>query len=153
MNANAKENYDLWLALKGGSNNFGVITRFDLRSFPQGDFWGGTIVYDDSTSPSLLKAFSELNKAVGFDEYAALILSFTYVASTGFVTSANIQYTKPVPNPPAFQPFTLAQPQFTNSMRIYNQTDFTTEFIEFQPNGRRYAVLSSSGLLLCSLMP
>lgn len=134
------------------ANNFRVITRFDLRSFPQGDFWGGKIVYDDSTSP-LLKAFSELNKAVGFDEYAALILSFTDVASTGFFASANIEYTKPVPNPPAFQPFTLLQPQFTNSMRIFNQTDFTTEFIEFQPNGSRYAVLSSPSLLFCSLMP
>ena len=25
---------DLWLALKGGSNNFGIITRFDMAAFP-----------------------------------------------------------------------------------------------------------------------
>lgn len=36
VNANAHENPDLWFALKGGSNNFGVVTRFDLRTFKQG---------------------------------------------------------------------------------------------------------------------
>lgn len=152
VNANEKENSDLWSALKGGSNNFGVVTRFDLRAFPQGDFWGGSIVYDDSTSPSLLKAFAELNKAVDFDEYAALILSFSYVAPTGFIASANTEYTKPVPNPLTFLPFTLLQPQFANTMRISNQTDFTTEFIKLQPNGHRQANLSSRNLRYRSLI-
>ena len=41
VNVNAKENADLWLALKGGSNNFGIVTRFDLKAFPQGDLWEG----------------------------------------------------------------------------------------------------------------
>lgn len=137
VHANAKENPDLWLALKGGSNNFGVVTRFDLSSFVQGDFWGGTILYNDTSSPLLLKAFVDLNKAAGFDEYAALILSFSYVSSMAFVVSANIEYTKPLANPETFQPFTSIQPQLFNTMRISNQTDFTTEFVQFQPNGRR----------------
>lgn len=137
MNANANENSDLWRALKGGSNNFGVVTRFDLRAFPQGNFWGGMILYDDSTSPQLLKAFANLNKAIDFDEYAALILSFSYVSSFGFIVSANMEYTRPVANPPTFRPFTSIQPQFSSTMRISNQTDFTTEFVQSQPNGRR----------------
>ena len=137
VSANANVNPDLWVALKGGSNNFGIITRFDLTAFPQGDFWGGSIIYDDSTSPSLLDAFAEMNKAVDFDEYAALILSFSYVSATGFLASANIEYTEPTINPPTFQPFTSIQPQYSNTMRISNQTDFTTEFIQYQPNGRR----------------
>jgi FAD/FMN-containing dehydrogenase len=45
VDANAKSNADLWSALKGGSNNFGVVTRIDLRTFPQGKFWGGFAVY------------------------------------------------------------------------------------------------------------
>ena len=137
VNANAKENADLWLALKGGSNNFGVVTRFDLEAFPQGDFWGRSILYDDSTSPQLFQAFANLNKATGFDEYAALILSFSYVSSTGFTASGNIEYTRPVINPPTFQHFISAEPQFANSMRISNQTDFTTEFVKYQFSGRR----------------
>ena len=137
VNANAETNSDLWVALKGGSNNFGIVTRFDLMAFPQGDFWGGSILYDESTSPQLLNAFVDLNKAMDMDEYAALILSFSYVSGTGFVASGNIEYTKPVINPPTFQPFTSIQPQYSNTMRISNQTDFTTEFVQYQPNGRR----------------
>ncbi len=137
VSANATSNSDLFVALKGGSNNFGIVTRFDLKAFPQGEFWGGLILYDDSASSEILKAFADLNKDEGVDENAALILSFSYVTGAGFFTSANIEYTKPVVNPPTFQPFTAVQPQYTNSMRISNQTDFTTEFIQFQPNGRR----------------
>ena len=137
VNANATANSDLWIALKGGSNNFAIVTRFDLSAFSQGNFWGGSIVYADSASSQLLNAFAGLNGAKEFDEYAALILSFSYVTGTGMVAAANIEYTKPVINPPAFQPFTSIQPQYSNSMRISNQTDFTTEFIEYQPNGRR----------------
>ena len=40
VNANATQNIDLYKALKGGSNNFGIVTRLDMRLFPQGKFWG-----------------------------------------------------------------------------------------------------------------
>ncbi|KAJ2986360.1 hypothetical protein NUW58_g5067 [Xylaria curta] len=45
VNANAEANRDLWVALKGGANNFGIVTRFDLRVFPQGQLWGGKVFY------------------------------------------------------------------------------------------------------------
>ncbi|GAB1318345.1 hypothetical protein MFIFM68171_08555 [Madurella fahalii] len=34
VNANAKENSDLYRAIKGGSSNFGIVTRFDLQTYP-----------------------------------------------------------------------------------------------------------------------
>ncbi|OJD15763.1 hypothetical protein AJ78_04020 [Emergomyces pasteurianus Ep9510] len=34
VNANRGENADLWLALKGGGSNFGIVTRFDMEALP-----------------------------------------------------------------------------------------------------------------------
>jgi len=34
INANQTTNADLWRALKGGSNNFGIVTRFDMEAVP-----------------------------------------------------------------------------------------------------------------------
>lgn len=34
VHANAETNADLRLALRGGSNNFGIVTSFTMRTFP-----------------------------------------------------------------------------------------------------------------------
>lgn len=49
MSANKDENSDLWWALKGGSNNFGIVTRLDMSTFslPNG-VWGGFVTYEHS---------------------------------------------------------------------------------------------------------
>jgi FAD/FMN-containing dehydrogenase len=39
VNANAKSHSDLWIALRGGSGNFGIVTRFDM--YTAQDLWGG----------------------------------------------------------------------------------------------------------------
>lgn len=44
--ASASSHQDLWLALKGGSNNFGIVTRFDFAAFEQGDMWGGVVQFN-----------------------------------------------------------------------------------------------------------
>ena len=63
VNANAKENSDLWVALRGGGNNLGVVTRFDFRTFEQGNVWGGTLYYFGDSFPGQCEALAnELNK-------------------------------------------------------------------------------------------
>lgn len=81
VNANASENADLWRALRGGGNNLGVVTRFDLRTFPQGPFWGGAVLYFPPSFPDQVDALvSELNKPDASDE-THLMLSIGYSAS------------------------------------------------------------------------
>ncbi|KAF9031934.1 hypothetical protein BJ165DRAFT_1535283 [Panaeolus papilionaceus] len=36
---------ELFFALKGAQNNFGIVTKFTLKTFPQTQVWGGTIYY------------------------------------------------------------------------------------------------------------
>lgn len=39
VNATQRSYPDLWQALKGGSNNFGIVTAFESTAFKQGKFW------------------------------------------------------------------------------------------------------------------
>ncbi|KAK8131757.1 FAD-binding oxidoreductase [Apiospora sp. TS-2023a] len=44
VNANEYSHRDLFWALKGASNNFGIVTSFTLRTYPIQKVWGGTRV-------------------------------------------------------------------------------------------------------------
>ncbi|KAL8881357.1 MAG: hypothetical protein Q9198_001429 [Flavoplaca austrocitrina] len=129
---------DLFKALKGGSNNFGVVTRFDMKSFDSGKFWGGFVVYPLSTMPQHVSAFVGLAGAQPYDPFAALIHSYGYTAGSWSIAN-NYEYTKvpAQPYPPTFKPFTDIQPQFLNTMRVSNLTDFTVEIAATSPPGRR----------------
>lgn len=42
VQANKHEHEDLFWALKGGSSNFGIVTRFDVETVRSPVIWGGT---------------------------------------------------------------------------------------------------------------
>ena len=142
VNANSSFNQDLWFALKGGSNNFGVVTRFDFRVFPQGDVWGGNIFNPINTRKEQIQAFYSINAASEYDEYASLINSYGYsVAAGGLVVANTIVYTKPEAYPKTFAPLTNIQPQILNTMAIANLSTIVTNEGRFQPSGQRYEIL------------
>ncbi|CAO2653667.1 Nn.00g030780.m01.CDS01 [Neocucurbitaria sp. VM-36] len=58
VNANAKNNSDLFQVLKGGSGNFGIVTRFDMQTFEQGDLWGGSMVYTKDHTQEHIQAYT-----------------------------------------------------------------------------------------------
>lgn len=70
VNVNHKSNPDLFAALKGGSNNFGVVTRFDLKSFRQKNLRGGTIMYSSSADEFQLQAFARFMEPANLDPFA-----------------------------------------------------------------------------------
>lgn len=41
VHANTEENADLFVSLKGGLNNFGVVTSFSMKTVPESEIWGG----------------------------------------------------------------------------------------------------------------
>ncbi|KAG8529154.1 uncharacterized protein KY384_005789 [Bacidia gigantensis] len=136
-NANANQNSDLFRALKGGSNNFGIVTRFDLRTVQLGQMWGGQVVYNVSLVPQALKAFTDFNAANPYDEYASTIQSVAFDSTFGLVAVNSFQYTAPVVNPPAFAGFDVIQPQLSSTLRITTLKDITDEQGAFSPAGFR----------------
>jgi hypothetical protein len=141
VNANANVNSDLWVALKGGSNNFGVITRLDFKTFVQGDLWAGWIYNPMETYPTQIRAFAETNAASDSDVYASLINSYAYSATAGGMAIANsLVYTKAEAYPAIFKSFANIQPQILNTMRIQNLSNFLLTQGDFQPVGQRYVL-------------
>jgi FAD/FMN-containing dehydrogenase len=60
VRASAKENPDLFWALRGGGGNFGVVTRFEFRLHPVGpEVLSGLIVYPIAEAKSVLRQYRE----------------------------------------------------------------------------------------------
>jgi FAD/FMN-containing dehydrogenase len=140
IHASQTSHSDLWRALKGGSSNFGIVTRFDIRTFPQGPFYGGVISSPISTLDAQLKGFVELLE--DFDPYAAIILSMRWSRdSDSFSIFCNLEYTEEESDPAYFRPFTQVQPQFLNTMRISTLSkklsDFDAEAGKYVKSGLR----------------
>ncbi|KAH9226154.1 hypothetical protein K456DRAFT_1933883 [Colletotrichum gloeosporioides 23] len=128
VEATASSHADLWLALKGGSNNFGIVTRIDVPNFPMGDMWGGTVAfeYTNEVLEAHAQAFSDFMSAENFDDAADMGMSLLFDQGNYAVGDA-LYYVKPVENPPVYQPFTAIQPQIGSSLRIGNASSMTSE--------------------------
>jgi len=71
---------DLFRALKGGANRFGIVTRYEVKAIHVGRstdkrFWGGAIVFDNSTSGALMQATANYIEKVS-DPGASLLMIF-----------------------------------------------------------------------------
>ncbi|KAF7879031.1 hypothetical protein EAF04_000231 [Stromatinia cepivora] len=116
INVNANANSDLWTVLKGGSNNFGIVTRLDMRTFPQGKQWAGIVIYLISTLDENFKALASMENT--WDPYASMKLSITFSTQTKFTIASNFEYTKEDGAPAVFKSFMDIKPQYRNTMKI-----------------------------------
>ncbi|KAK7999745.1 hypothetical protein PG990_012345 [Apiospora arundinis] len=142
VNANASVNSDLWRALRGGSNNFGIVTAFTMRSFKQENYWGGSIISDGSHIDNLLQTFEAFTGNPEYDPYATNILNLIWQPATdSWITLQSPSYTKTQTNPPALIDFTSV-PALVNTMRISNSTDFANEL--FSASGQRQLMITAT---------
>ncbi|OBT74256.1 hypothetical protein VF21_07402 [Pseudogymnoascus sp. 05NY08] len=121
VNANATSNQDLLKALKGGNSNFGIATSFDLRTFPQGDMWIGYLGQSINSREEVFQAISDIASNANEDPFAALVGDFKFNSATkSWVMNHTVAYTKPIANPPIFQPLVGIKPQLSNNIAITN---------------------------------
>ncbi|KAG8420754.1 hypothetical protein J3458_002685 [Metarhizium acridum] len=127
INANHHQHADLLWALRGGSNNFGIVTSVDLRVFEQGQLWGGFVDRPFSTVDDQVVALSDFNNPVIYDDYASLLTTFAYSGKQDVkVVVNNMEYTRPVVNPPVYHALSRL-PSLSNTQRITNMSDLAAE--------------------------
>lgn len=130
---------DLYWALRGGGNNFGIVTKFNLNtiSLPGGQMWGGSRIHTVDQFPAVINAFYNLGVDSPKDPKAAQILSFAHVQSASLnVASAELQYAKPIENASIFAEY-LAIPPIQQNTKIRTLVDLTKHFNASNPNGLR----------------
>ncbi|KAJ9150677.1 FAD-binding, type 2 [Pleurostoma richardsiae] len=84
-NANATSNPDLYFVLRGGGNQFAIVTKMTLKTHDIGDagtVWGGTRAYTGDKHSAILAAVSNFT-ANNEDTKAALIPTFNFLGVVG----------------------------------------------------------------------
>ncbi|KAI7337301.1 hypothetical protein KC315_g2375 [Hortaea werneckii] len=128
---------DLYYALRGGGNNFGVVTRFDLYTYPQGMMWGGSRVYLINETDTILNALVDYAYDAPLDPDAALIVAFAYAEQLGgYLIAADLEYAKPKASPPIFDAFQTAS-YISDTTKVVSLPDLTLEFNKSNPGGLR----------------
>ncbi|KAJ4321400.1 hypothetical protein N0V94_002937 [Neodidymelliopsis sp. IMI 364377] len=87
---------DLYWALRGGGNNFGIVTQFNVQAIPQAQMWGGMRTYLESSFPALIDAYINLGMSAKQDGKAHQILSFAWSGLP--VAQVELEYAEPTPN-------------------------------------------------------
>jgi hypothetical protein len=143
-NADSPKYADLARALRGGTNNFGIVTRFDLKAYPYTGVNGGLVVWPDTpqVTNSVIDAFISFSGNAAKDPHAHSFLALTGQATGSGIWSAGLYYTKPytTPRPKIFNPFYTASLNSTllvSTLRNTNHTALTNELEATQPPGAR----------------
>ncbi|KAJ7452892.1 FAD dependent oxidoreductase [Mycena latifolia] len=101
---------DLFFGLKGGLNNFGIVTRFTLKTFPQGQVWGGLIIHTADQIPAVSVAIENFASTVT-DPKAAILPAYNFLLGEPGITNI-LFYDGPEPPAGIFDDF-LAIPHLS----------------------------------------
>lgn len=142
VNANAAENSDLFRALKGGSGNFGLVTRFDMYAieFPDAAnpvIWGGLLEYDVSAGDDLLDAMVSFTDNAATDQNTTSIIIWAYKPSIGLILHVAVENTVGTENPAAADGYLGVSGIKSNTLRKDELTVITAELGSGQPPGLR----------------
>ncbi len=102
VNASQTSNSDLFKALKGGSTNFGIVTKVNVAAFPHNGLWGGQIVVPatNNTVQQVLKDFTEFTTANNDDVDTAIMVVGLYSSDGNRIIDVGLASTNNTENPP-----------------------------------------------------
>ncbi|KAF2994869.1 hypothetical protein E8E14_000855 [Neopestalotiopsis sp. 37M] len=124
--ASATQNSDLYKALKGGGNNFGVVTTYVLQTYRQGDVYGGNLVFARSgpeIDAKLLQAVRDFTEYNDDDKAAVIVTAERSTVDAVDSWILFIFYDGPVPPEATFKNFTDAGVPTLNTLRTQTYSE------------------------------
>ncbi|KAF8551799.1 FAD-binding domain-containing protein [Imleria badia] len=117
INVTETSSPDLFFALKGGLNNFGIVTRFTLKTFLQTQVWGGLITYTADVQDRVNIATANF-AANNTDPKAVIVTAYAHALGE-LVVAEVLFYDEPTPPAGIFDEFlaipSLIQDVYTRS--------------------------------------
>ncbi|KAI1436365.1 hypothetical protein GGR50DRAFT_693361 [Xylaria sp. CBS 124048] len=77
------EQQDLFRVLKGGGNNFGIVTAFTMATMPSSPIWGGYAVHTKDVLPAAAKAIASFTANASEDRDSTLNFTVCYIPRLG----------------------------------------------------------------------
>ena len=135
-NANAKSNPDLYWALKGGSSNFGIVTRFDVQTFKSPKIWAGFYSVAEQHIPEFIAAIANYSASGINDPLSGLVPAV--VSGSPNVAAAILFYDSETKGyPDCFKPFTDI-PSVENTLAFKTLTQLAEETATLVVPGVKY---------------
>ncbi|KAF9002470.1 FAD dependent oxidoreductase [Cyathus striatus] len=114
VTVSATSNPDLFWGLKGGFNNFGIVTKFTLKTYAQTEVWGGLITITEKNIPLVAAATANFSANVK-DPKAGIITTYNYLLGQPGISQI-LFYDGPSPPAGVFDDF-LSIPYFTKDVK------------------------------------
>lgn len=127
VKASATSYPDLFWALKGGSSNFGIVTEFEMNTYPVTEVYAGVIEYDGSYLDDFVNAVASFVVSGGGsdDVLAAIDPVIQVYPATGITVPSRIMFHRgPEIAPESFE-------HFTSIPTIYNDVCLRPNFASF----------------------
>ncbi|KAF1833324.1 FAD-binding domain-containing protein [Decorospora gaudefroyi] len=119
---------DLFTVLKGGNNNFGIVTRFTFDTFEYDEMWGGLVIYPNSTTSDHFQALVNFANNIDNDPKGAAIVMPVYQSAVGADLILNAyDYAEPVPRPAAYDEFLAVPGNISDTTGIRNMSSLAAE--------------------------
>lgn len=123
-------NPDLFTVLKGGNNNFGIVTRFNFRTFPYQGLWGGLVTYPGSTIEAHFKALVNFADSIEQNVKGAAIVIEVYHSTVGENTILNAyDYAEPIVRPAAYDEFLAIPGNTSDTTGLRNMSSLAQELV------------------------
>ncbi|KAL4875230.1 6-hydroxy-D-nicotine oxidase [Aspergillus karnatakaensis] len=90
VNANSTVNSDLYRALKGGGSSFGIVTRFDIRTFPLLKLQYNITLYKPDDYVNINQATIDLQEAMEADPHLGIFTNYNSAfAAVGLIHASH----------------------------------------------------------------